>query len=149
MVARLTELGRNRYGAAFRSHSGRWEPVNRVGLAVLHDGPLEKAPRGSLVTLGTQQEAPLLVMRPGPTIRLSAPAVHPLDIALGRARIGAQDVAVPRRGAIVGCASVLFPGCIKQPSPPASYLLIFLTATEPPLRPVTSTLLGKPLRALL
>ncbi|MCY1223340.1 hypothetical protein D9M72_354620 [compost metagenome] len=27
MVARLTELGRNRYGAAFRSHSGRWEPL--------------------------------------------------------------------------------------------------------------------------
>ncbi len=27
VVARLTELGRNRYGAAFRSHSGRWEPL--------------------------------------------------------------------------------------------------------------------------
>jgi len=27
IVARLTELARNRYGAAFRSHSGRWEPL--------------------------------------------------------------------------------------------------------------------------
>ncbi|BDB26506.1 hypothetical protein Tamer19_08370 [Cupriavidus sp. TA19] len=27
VVARLTELGRNRYGAAFRTHSGRWEPL--------------------------------------------------------------------------------------------------------------------------
>jgi hypothetical protein len=26
-VARLTELARNRYGAAFRSHTGRWEPL--------------------------------------------------------------------------------------------------------------------------
>ena len=26
-IARLTELARNRYGAAFRSHSGRWEPL--------------------------------------------------------------------------------------------------------------------------
>ena len=29
VVARLTELGRNRYGAAFRSHSGRWGAVAR------------------------------------------------------------------------------------------------------------------------
>ena len=27
VVARLAELGRNRYGAAFRTHSGRWEPL--------------------------------------------------------------------------------------------------------------------------
>jgi transposase len=27
VVARLTELGRNHYGAAFRSHSGRWETL--------------------------------------------------------------------------------------------------------------------------
>ena len=27
VVARLSELSRNRYGAAFRSHSGRWEPL--------------------------------------------------------------------------------------------------------------------------
>ncbi|AQV92536.1 hypothetical protein BJN34_34560 [Cupriavidus necator] len=27
VVARLTELGRNRYGAAFRTHSGRWETL--------------------------------------------------------------------------------------------------------------------------
>ncbi|WP_277187176.1 hypothetical protein [Caballeronia sp. BR00000012568055] len=26
VVARLTELVRNRYSAAFRSHTGRWEP---------------------------------------------------------------------------------------------------------------------------
>jgi hypothetical protein len=26
-VARLTELARNRYVAAFRSHTGRWEPL--------------------------------------------------------------------------------------------------------------------------
>lgn len=26
-VARLTQLGPNRYGAAFRSHTGRWEPL--------------------------------------------------------------------------------------------------------------------------
>jgi hypothetical protein len=26
-VARLTELARNRYTAAFRSHTGRWEPL--------------------------------------------------------------------------------------------------------------------------
>jgi hypothetical protein len=31
VVARLTELGRNRYGAAFRSHSGRWEPLPGMG----------------------------------------------------------------------------------------------------------------------
>ncbi|RCJ08360.1 hypothetical protein DDK22_11445 [Cupriavidus necator] len=31
MVARLTELARNRYGAAFRSHSGRWEPLPGAG----------------------------------------------------------------------------------------------------------------------
>ncbi|MCY1209537.1 hypothetical protein D9M72_211910 [compost metagenome] len=31
MVARLTELGRNRYGAAFRTHSGRWEPLPGAG----------------------------------------------------------------------------------------------------------------------
>ena len=27
VVARLTELARNRYSAAFRSHTGRWEPL--------------------------------------------------------------------------------------------------------------------------
>ncbi len=27
VVARLTQLGQNRYNAAFRSHSGRWEPL--------------------------------------------------------------------------------------------------------------------------
>jgi len=26
-VARLTELARNRYSAAFRGHTGRWEPL--------------------------------------------------------------------------------------------------------------------------
>jgi len=26
-VARLTQLARNRYSAAFRSHAGRWEPL--------------------------------------------------------------------------------------------------------------------------
>lgn len=26
-VARLTEVGRNRFTAAFRSHTGRWEPL--------------------------------------------------------------------------------------------------------------------------
>ncbi|MFL9936431.1 hypothetical protein P0D88_47335, partial [Paraburkholderia sp. RL18-103-BIB-C] len=31
VVARLTELSRNRYGAAFRSHSGRWEPLPGTG----------------------------------------------------------------------------------------------------------------------
>ncbi|GAB7548877.1 hypothetical protein [Cupriavidus sp. 8B] len=31
VVARLTELGRNRYGAAFRSHTGRWEPLPGAG----------------------------------------------------------------------------------------------------------------------
>src|ERR1700733_7199499 len=31
VVARLTQLGRNRYGAAFRSHSGRWEPLPGAG----------------------------------------------------------------------------------------------------------------------
>ena len=31
VVARLTELARNRYAAAFRSHSGRWEPLPGTG----------------------------------------------------------------------------------------------------------------------
>jgi len=31
VVARLTELSRNRYSAAFRSHSGRWEPLPGTG----------------------------------------------------------------------------------------------------------------------
>jgi hypothetical protein len=31
VVAWLTELGRNRYGAALRSHSGRWEPLPGTG----------------------------------------------------------------------------------------------------------------------
>ena len=31
VVARLTEHSRNRYGAAFRSHSGRWEPLPGSG----------------------------------------------------------------------------------------------------------------------
>jgi hypothetical protein len=31
VVARLSELSRNRYGAAFRSHSGRWEPLPGAG----------------------------------------------------------------------------------------------------------------------
>ena len=30
-VAHLRELSRNRYGAAFRSHSGRWEPLPGAG----------------------------------------------------------------------------------------------------------------------
>lgn len=30
-VARLTEIGRNAYEAAFRSHSGRWEPLPGAG----------------------------------------------------------------------------------------------------------------------
>jgi hypothetical protein len=31
VVARLTEIGRHQYGAAFRSHSGRWEPLPGTG----------------------------------------------------------------------------------------------------------------------
>jgi len=31
VVARLTEIGHGRYGAAFRSHSGRWEPLPGTG----------------------------------------------------------------------------------------------------------------------
>ena len=31
VVARLTELGRNSYSAAFRSHTGRWEPLPGKG----------------------------------------------------------------------------------------------------------------------
>ena len=31
VVARLTELATNSYGAAFRSHSGRWEPLPGSG----------------------------------------------------------------------------------------------------------------------
>lgn len=27
VVARLSEIGRHQYGAAFRSHTGRWEPL--------------------------------------------------------------------------------------------------------------------------
>ena len=30
-VARLTELARNSYTAAFRSHTGRWEPLPAAG----------------------------------------------------------------------------------------------------------------------
>lgn len=30
-VARLTELDRNTYGAAFRTHTGRWEPLPGIG----------------------------------------------------------------------------------------------------------------------
>lgn len=30
-VARLTETGRNHYTAAFRTHSGRWEPLPAAG----------------------------------------------------------------------------------------------------------------------
>ena len=30
-VARLTELGRNTYSSAFRSHTGRWEPLPGTG----------------------------------------------------------------------------------------------------------------------
>ncbi|MGT2434160.1 hypothetical protein ACU4HD_45440 (plasmid) [Cupriavidus basilensis] len=41
VVARLTELGRNRYGAAFRTHSGRWEPLPGTGLA-RRDGPARR-----------------------------------------------------------------------------------------------------------
>ena len=37
-VARLTELGRNTYSSAFRSHTGRWEPLPDTGdLAVTAD----------------------------------------------------------------------------------------------------------------
>lgn len=42
-VARLTELARNRYTAAFRSHTGRWEPLPI-------NGDLEQA-ADSIVTL--------------------------------------------------------------------------------------------------
>jgi hypothetical protein len=31
VVARLSELSRNRYGAAFRTQSGRWEPLPGSG----------------------------------------------------------------------------------------------------------------------
>jgi len=30
-IARLTELGRNAYSSAFRSHTGRWEPLPGTG----------------------------------------------------------------------------------------------------------------------
>ncbi len=30
-VARLTEIGRNSYASAFRSHTGRWEPLPGTG----------------------------------------------------------------------------------------------------------------------
>ena len=30
-IARLTELGRNSYSSAFRSHNGRWEPLPGIG----------------------------------------------------------------------------------------------------------------------
>ena len=30
-IARLTELGRNSYSSAFRSHTGRWEPLPGTG----------------------------------------------------------------------------------------------------------------------
>ena len=30
-IARLTELGRNSYSSAFRSHTGRWEPLPGIG----------------------------------------------------------------------------------------------------------------------
>ncbi len=30
-MARLTEIGRNSYEAAFRSHTGRWEPLPGTG----------------------------------------------------------------------------------------------------------------------
>jgi hypothetical protein len=30
-VARLTEAGRNTYTSAFRSHTGRWEPLPGTG----------------------------------------------------------------------------------------------------------------------
>ena len=37
-IARLTELGRNSYSAAFRSHTGRWEPLPGTGdLATVAD----------------------------------------------------------------------------------------------------------------
>jgi hypothetical protein len=37
-IARLTELGRNAYSSAFRSHTGRWEPLPGTGdLATVAD----------------------------------------------------------------------------------------------------------------
>ena len=30
-IARLTETGRNAYSSAFRSHTGRWEPLPGIG----------------------------------------------------------------------------------------------------------------------
>lgn len=30
-IARLTEMGRNAYSSAFRSHTGRWEPLPGTG----------------------------------------------------------------------------------------------------------------------
>jgi hypothetical protein len=37
-IARLTELGRNSYSSAFRSHTGRWEPLPGTGdLATIAD----------------------------------------------------------------------------------------------------------------
>ena len=37
-IERLTELGRNSYAAAFRSHTGRWEPLPGTGdLATVAD----------------------------------------------------------------------------------------------------------------
>jgi hypothetical protein len=31
VVARLTDIGHHQYGAAFRAHSGRWEPLPGTG----------------------------------------------------------------------------------------------------------------------
>ena len=37
-IARITELGRNSYSSAFRSHTGRWEPLPGTGnLATIAD----------------------------------------------------------------------------------------------------------------
>jgi len=36
-IARLTELGRNTYSSAFRSHTGRWEPLPGTGVATTAD----------------------------------------------------------------------------------------------------------------
>jgi hypothetical protein len=53
-IARLTELGRNTYSSAFRSHTGRWEPLPGAGRpsdtrsAACWPGAVHRAPRHTL-----------------------------------------------------------------------------------------------------
>ena len=53
IIARLTEVSRTRYTAAFRSHTGRWEPLPVSG-DIAHSAPLQRwSPR----TLSRNQQA--------------------------------------------------------------------------------------------